>query len=61
FLAFRSFTMSIYEEMKADLKELVKLVRQAEQYNAAVGYGALRADEDTNRLHLQLPLDSRLI
>ncbi|WP_040107447.1 hypothetical protein [Azotobacter chroococcum] len=45
--------MSIYEEMKADLKELVKLVGQAEQYNAAVGYGALRPDEDTNRLHLQ--------
>lgn len=43
--------MSIYDDMQADLKELVKLVRLDEQYTAAVGHGLLLPDQESNRTH----------
>lgn len=45
--------MSIYEEMKAQLQELVDLVKQDEQYTAAVAYGAVEADQGTSQAHQQ--------
>ena len=39
--------MAIYEEMRAQLQELVDLVKQDEQYTAAVAYGAVGADQGT--------------
>lgn len=45
--------MSIYDEMRAELKELLALVRQAEQYTAAVAHGALQPDQESNRQHEQ--------
>lgn len=39
--------MAIYEEMQAQLQELVGLVKQDEQYTAAVAYGAVEADQGT--------------
>ena len=45
--------MSIYEEMKAQLQELVDLVKQDEQYTAAVAYGAVEADLGTSQAHQQ--------
>lgn len=45
--------MSIYDEMRSDLKELVRLVRLDEQYVAAVGHGIVQADQETSRAHQQ--------
>lgn len=45
--------MAIYDEMRADLTELVKLVRLDEQYAAAVAHGRLQADLETSRVHQQ--------
>ncbi len=39
--------MAIYEEMRAQLQELVDLVKQDEQYAAPVAYGAIEADQGT--------------
>lgn len=39
--------MSVYEEMRAQLQELLDLVKQDEQYTAAVAYGAVVANQDT--------------
>jgi|LNAP01.1.fsa_nt_gb hypothetical protein len=43
----------IYEEMQADIKELLKLVRLDVEYSAAVGHGVLKPDADSNRAHQQ--------
>ena len=43
--------MTIYEEMRAQLQELVDLVKQDEQYAAAVAYGAIEADQGTAQAH----------
>lgn len=40
--------------MRAELKELLALVRQAAQYTAAVAHGALQPDRESNRQHEQL-------
>ena len=45
--------MSIYEEIQAHLQELVDLVKQDEQYTAAVAYGAIVADQGTAEAHQQ--------
>ncbi|NBA95251.1 hypothetical protein [Pseudomonas sp. R5(2019)] len=45
--------MAIYEEMQAQLQELVDLVKQDEQYTAAVAYGAIEAAQDTAQAHQQ--------
>ncbi|NWN50478.1 hypothetical protein HT121_24230 [Pseudomonas sp. MAFF 301514] len=45
--------MSIYEEIQAHLRELVDLVKQDEQYTAAVAYGAIVADQGTAEAHQQ--------
>ncbi len=45
--------MAIYEQMQAQLQELMDLVKQDEQYTAAVAYGALQADRDNARAHQQ--------
>ena len=45
--------MAIYDEMRTDVQELVKLVRLDEQYAAAVAYGRLQADQETSRAHQQ--------
>ena len=44
-------TMTIYEEMRAKLQELVDLVKQHEQHTAAVAYGAVEADQGTAQAH----------
>lgn len=36
--------MAIYDEMRVQLQELVDLVKQDEQYAAAVAHGAIQAD-----------------
>lgn len=43
----------IYDEMRAELKELLALVRLEEQYTAAVGNGLVQADQESSRLHQQ--------
>lgn len=43
--------MAIYEEMQAQLQELMDLVKQDEQYTAAVAHGAILADRDTAKAH----------
>lgn len=45
--------MSIYEEIQAQLQELVDLVKQDEQYTTAVAYGAIVADQGTAEAHQQ--------
>ncbi|WP_432780710.1 hypothetical protein QZH44_30095 (plasmid) [Pseudomonas corrugata] len=45
--------MAIYEEMQAQLQELMDLVKQDEQYTAAVAYGAVEADQGTALAHQQ--------
>ncbi|MDD1011294.1 hypothetical protein M5G27_27875 [Pseudomonas shahriarae] len=45
--------MAIYEQMQAQLQELMDLVKQDEQYTAAVAYGALQAYRDNARAHQQ--------
>lgn len=45
--------MSIYDEMRAELKELLDLVRLSEQYAAAVAHGALQPDQESNRQYEQ--------
>lgn len=45
--------MPIYEEMQAQLQELLDLVKQDEQYSAAVAYGAVEADQGTAHAHQQ--------
>lgn len=39
--------------MRAQLQELVDLVKQDEQYTAAVAYGAIQADQGTAQAHQQ--------
>ncbi|MHC5194715.1 hypothetical protein ACYSUW_13270 [Pseudomonas frederiksbergensis] len=41
----------IYEQMQAELKELLGLVRQDGEYTAAIRYGAVQPDEATHRAH----------
>jgi hypothetical protein len=43
--------MAIYEEMQDQLQELVDLVKQDEQYTAAVAYGAIQADQVNAQAH----------
>lgn len=43
--------MAIYEEMQVQLQELVDLVKQDEQYTAAVTYGAIQADQNNAQAH----------
>ncbi|WP_158249381.1 hypothetical protein [Pseudomonas sp. DP16D-R1] len=50
--------MAIYEQMQAQLQELMDLVKQDEQYTAAVAYGALQADRDNARAHRSVQLAS---
>ncbi|MNP58855.1 hypothetical protein D3C76_1538070 [compost metagenome] len=45
--------MSIYDEMRAELKELLALVSVAEQYTAAVVHGSLQPDQESNQQHEQ--------
>lgn len=45
--------MSVYEEMRAQLQELLDLVKQDEQYTAAVAYGAVVANQDTAQAQLK--------
>jgi hypothetical protein len=45
--------MSIYDEMRTELKALLALVRESEQYTAAVTHGALTPDQETHRKHEQ--------
>lgn len=50
--------MAIYEEMQAQLQELVDLVKQDEQYTAAAAYGAVEADRCTAQAHQSVQLAS---
>jgi len=43
--------MAIYAEMQAQLQELLDLVKQDEQYTAAVAYGAIQADQGNAQAH----------
>lgn len=43
--------MAIYDDIRTQLQELLDLVKQDEQYTAAVAYGAIQADQDTARAH----------
>lgn len=43
--------MAIYDDMRTQLQELLDLVKQDEQYTAAVAYGAIQADQGTARAH----------
>ncbi|WP_109514207.1 hypothetical protein [Pseudomonas ovata] len=43
--------MAIYDEMKIQLQELVDLIKQDEQYSAAVAYGVVVADQNTSKSH----------
>ncbi len=45
--------MSIYDEMRAEIKELLVLVRKSEQYTAAVAHGVFLPDKKSNRQHEQ--------
>lgn len=45
--------MSIYDEMRDLLQELIDLVKQDEQYAAAVAHGAIEADRETAAAHRQ--------
>lgn len=45
--------MAIYDEMRAQLQELVDLVVQDEQYTAAVAHGVIQADQGTADVHRQ--------
>ncbi|WP_326430319.1 hypothetical protein VQ574_21590 (plasmid) [Stutzerimonas frequens] len=45
--------MAIYDEMRVQLQELVDLVKQDEQYAAAVAHGAIQADSGTAEAHRQ--------
>lgn len=45
--------MSIYDEMREELKELLKLVRLSEQYTAAVAHNTLQPDQESSRQHEQ--------
>jgi hypothetical protein len=48
--------MAIYDEMRAQLQELVDLIVQDEQYAAAVAYGVIVADESSAKAHQQRAL-----
>lgn len=50
--------MAIYEEMQSQLQELLGLVKQDEQYTAAVAYGAVEADQGTAQAHHSVQLAS---
>lgn len=43
--------MAIYDEMRAQLQELIDLIKQDEQYAAAVAHGAIKADRGTAETH----------
>lgn len=43
--------MSMYDEIKAQLQELIDLVRLDEQYTSAVAHGAVKADQKTAAAH----------
>lgn len=45
--------MAIYDEMRVQLQELVDLVKQDEQYAAAVAHGLVKADQGTAEAHRQ--------
>lgn len=45
--------MSIYDEMRLQLQELIDLIKQDEQYSAAVACGAVKADAGTAAAHQQ--------
>lgn len=43
--------MAIFDEMREQLQELLYLVKQDEQYTAAVAYGAFKAEEGSAQAH----------
>lgn len=43
--------MAIYDDMRAQLQELLDLVVQDEQYTAAVAHGIIQADQGTADAH----------
>jgi len=43
--------MSIYDDMRSQLQELIDLIKRDEQYTAAVGHGAVKADQHTAEAH----------
>lgn len=45
--------MAIYVELRVQLQELMNLVKQDEQYAAAVAHGAVQADRGTAEAHRQ--------
>lgn len=45
--------MAIYDEMRAQLQELIELLEQDAQYTAAVAHGAIVADQVTAQAHQQ--------
>lgn len=44
-------TTSIYENMRGEVKELVRLVRLNEQYTAMLAHGGLQADQQSRLIH----------
>lgn len=45
--------MSIYDEMSAEIKELLALVREDVRYTVAEAHGKLQPDQESNRQHEQ--------
>lgn len=45
--------MAIYDEMRAQLQELIELLEQDTQYTDAVAHGAIVADQGTAQSHQQ--------
>lgn len=45
--------MAIYDEIRAQLQELIDLLEQDAQYTAAVAHGAILADLGTAKAHQQ--------
>lgn len=48
--------MSIYNDMRAELKELVQLIRQDEKYAAVVARGLIKLDQQSSLSYLQRTL-----
>lgn len=43
--------MSIYDDIRAEIKELVELVKLDERYSTSVGHGLIKADQESSRAH----------
>lgn len=41
----------VFDDVRKDLKELLELVRKAEQYSTSIGNGTLIPDQATNQIH----------